>query len=261
MCPVHLTGIIFLEAPVEDLKTSTRVLLVSAVALLVILLTGPLGYKFSLVPLQPSLLSVMIALVGGLLVAIVGVVYLVLAIRRNLDRDRNILILALVLGLVPAVIMVPQIVTASALPPIHDITTDTVNPPAFDAILARRANALNKPEYGSGDNWPPEKLAAAQKEAYPNVQPLVSALSVNDAVARSEEVLSDMGLEIIAVDDARGLVEGTATTFWFGFKDDVVVRVVSEGEGSRVDVRSKSRVGQGDLGANAARITEFLESF
>ncbi len=245
----------------EDLKTSTRVLLVSAVALLVILLTGPLGYKFSLVPLQPSLLSVVIAVVGGALVSLAAFVYLVIALRGNLAKDRNMVIIALVLGLIPAGIMVPQFVAASSVPPVHDITTDTDNPPVFDAILARRATAVNKPEYGSGDDWPPEKLAAAQKEAYPHIQPLMSDLSVADAVKRSEATLSEMGLEIVSVDESKGLVEATATTFWFGFKDDVVVRVAGEGEGSRIDVRSKSRVGQSDIGANAARIAAFLERF
>jgi uncharacterized protein (DUF1499 family) len=67
-----------------------------------------------------------------------------------------------------------------------------------------------------------------------------------------------MGLEIVAVDKEAGLVEATATTFWFGFKDDVVVRIVGNGEGSRIDLRSMSRVGQGDVGANADRITDFV---
>ena len=70
-----------------------------------------------------------------------------------------------------------------------------------------------------------------------------------------------MGLEIVAVDRGAGLVEATATTFWFGFKDDIVVRVVGDGEGSKIDLRSMSRVGQSDVGANAARITDFFDHF
>jgi uncharacterized protein (DUF1499 family) len=72
-------------------------------------------------------------------------------------------------------------------------------------------------------------------------------------------VLEDLGLEIVAVDEAAGRVEATATTFWFGFKDDVVVRVRSSGAGSVVDVRSVSRVGVSDLGANARRIGQILD--
>jgi uncharacterized protein (DUF1499 family) len=68
-------------------------------------------------------------------------------------------------------------------------------------------------------------------------------------------------LKIESTDIAAGLVEATATTFWFGFKDDVVVRVVANAAGSRIDIRSVSRVGQSDIGANAARIEKFLAAF
>jgi uncharacterized protein (DUF1499 family) len=74
-------------------------------------------------------------------------------------------------------------------------------------------------------------------------------------------VLTDQGLEIVAVDSDAGLVEATATTFWFGFKDDLVVRVEAIESGSRVDVRSVSRVGQSDVGQNAKRIEKFLAVF
>ncbi|WP_404326387.1 DUF1499 domain-containing protein [Aerophototrophica crusticola] len=75
---------------------------------------------------------------------------------------------------------------------------------------------------------------------------------------RAEAAARDMGWDIVAVEPAEGRVEATATTAWFGFKDDVVVRVRPEGDGSRIDVRSKSRVGRSDLGANAARIRDYL---
>ena len=71
-------------------------------------------------------------------------------------------------------------------------------------------------------------------------------------------VLQDLGLEIVNEDTAAGMIEATATTFWFGFKDDVVVRVRATASGSIVDIRSVSRVGQSDLGANAKRIRAIL---
>ena len=98
-------------------------------------------------------------------------------------------------------------------------------------------------------------------EAYPGLKPIESGLSVADAVDRAEATLQAMGLEVVAVDKDAGVVEATATTFWFGFKDDMVVRVVGDGEGSRIDLRSMSRVGQSDVGANAARITDFFNQF
>ncbi len=245
----------------EQLKTSTRVLLVSAVVLLIILVTGPLGYKFSVVPLAPSLISLLVALAGGALVFLVGLIYLVIAIRSDLGRNRNMVIVSMILGLVPVAIMGPQMAAAGDVPPIHDITTDTANPPAFVAIIPLRKNAPNGYEYGASETWPAEKLGATTMEAYPDLKPIESDLSVADAVDRTEATLQAMGLEIVAVDKDAGLVEATATTFWFGFKDDMVVRIVGNGEGSRIDLRSMSRVGQGDVGANAARIVEFTGRF
>ena len=245
----------------EEVKTSTRALLVSAVVLLIILITGPLGYKFSMVPLQPSLVSLLIAVVGGALVFLIGLVYLVIAMRSDLGRNRNLVIVSMILGLVPVGIIGPQIAAAGDVPPIHDITTDTANPPAFVAIVPLRESAPNGYEYGVSEAWPAEKLGATTMEAYPGLKPIESDLSVADAVDRTEAALQAMGLEIVAVDKEAGLVEATATTFWFGFKDDMVVRIVGNGEGSRIDLRSMSRVGQSDVGANAARITDFVDRF
>jgi uncharacterized protein (DUF1499 family) len=70
-----------------------------------------------------------------------------------------------------------------------------------------------------------------------------------------------MGLEVVDVNQAAGIVEATATTFWFGFKDDVVVRIRETQQGSKLDLRSVSRVGQSDIGANAARIQTFIANF
>ena len=246
----------------EEIKVSTKVLLVSAIVLLVILITGPLGYKYSLIPLQPSLASLLVAVVGGALVILVGLVYLVMAIRGGLGGDRNGILLSIAFSLIPIVIIVPQILASEGVPPIHDLTTDTENPPVFVAVVALRADAPNGVEYGGAfEEWPAEKIAEATHEAYPDLLPIMSELSVAEAVDRSDEVLRDMGLEIVAVDHDAGIVEATATTYWFGFKDDMVIRVVEDGEGSRIDLRSMSRLGMGDAGANAARIGKFSAAF
>ena len=245
----------------EEVKTSTRALLVSAVVLLIILVTGPLGHKFSVVPLEPSLISLLIAFAGGALVFLIGLVYLAIAIQSGLGVNRNFVIVSMILGLLPVGIMGPQMAAAVDAPPIHDITTDTANPPKFVAILPLRRNAPNGYEYGVSEAWPAEKLGATTIEAYPSLKPFRSDLSVVDAVDRTEAILQAMGLQIVAVDKSAGLVEATATTFWFGFKDDMVVRVVGDGEGSKIELRSMSRVGQSDVGANAARIVDFFDHF
>jgi uncharacterized protein (DUF1499 family) len=142
---------------------------------------------------------------------------------------------------------------AQGAPPIHDITTDTRNPPAFVAVAPLRADARNPVAYEG------EAVAAQQRQAYPDLQPVMmtAPLSVvfDDALAAARE----MGWEIVDSNREQGRIEATATTTWFGFKDDVVIRVMPASGVSRVDVRSKSRVGRGDAGANAARIRAYLE--
>jgi len=106
-----------------------------------------------------------------------------------------------------------------------------------------------------------DALGAKQREAYPDVKSLQTDLDPSAALTRSVSVLEDMGLEIVATDTAGNKVEATFTSFWFGFKDDLVVRIKPQSAGSLIDLRSVSRVGQSDLGANAKRITEFLGRF
>ena len=120
---------------------------------------------------------------------------------------------------------------------IHDITTDTENPPVFVSVLALRKNAPNSAIYGG-----PE-IAEQQHAAYPDIRPLVSDLPPAKAFERSLSVARQMGWKIVDENPAEGRIEATATTRWFGFKDDVVLRIApAAGNGSRVDIRSVSRV-------------------
>lgn len=139
--------------------------------------------------------------------------------------------------------------------PIHDISTDTTNPPLFEVLDDTREGASNTLVYGG-----PE-LAEAQANAYPDIAPLETPLSVEAAYERALNVANEMGWEIIATDSARHRFEATARTSVFYFADDVVVRVSPQDEGSRVDMRSVSRVGRSDQGVNAARIREFQNLF
>lgn len=141
---------------------------------------------------------------------------------------------------------------AKRLPPIHDISTDTQDPPAFKAVLARRQPSDNSADYAG------PALAAAQKAAYPDVLPKVIESPEEQAFERALQAAKDMGWEIVAADPAQGLIEATATTFFFGFKDDVVIRVRPEAGMSRVDARSASRAGRSDVGANARRVRAYL---
>jgi len=98
-----------------------------------------------------------------------------------------------------------------------------------------------------------------QREYYPDIRPLELPLHPPQALVRARAVATRLGWRIDAYDSAQGRLEATAQTAFFGFQDDVVVRVRPSGTGSRIDVRSESRVGLGDVGANAARVRLFLK--
>jgi len=142
---------------------------------------------------------------------------------------------------------------AHRLPLIHDITTDPTDPPQFDAtILSLRAAAPNSTVYGGAS------VAAQQEKAYPWIKPASLPIPPASAYARALAGARAMGWRIVAAESAQNRIEAIATTPWWGFKDDVVVRVRASGGGGRVDVRSESRVGESDLGVNAARIRAYL---
>ena len=155
-----------------------------------------------------------------------------------------------------AVVGVPGafLLSARGKPSIHDITTDPDDPPAFVAILPLRAGAANPPEYAGAT------AAADQRRAYPDIQPLSLRVAKEEAFDRALGAARALGWDVVADDRASGRIEAVDTTFWFGFKDDVVIRIteVPVDGGTRVDVRSKSRVGRGDLGTNARRIRDLL---
>jgi len=144
-------------------------------------------------------------------------------------------------------------------PPIHDISTDRVTPPQFVAIAPLRADAPNPIEYGVSEGMTPEQLAALTEEAYPDLVTRRYHASVQATFDKAVETVESLGWELVAADASDGRIEATDTTLWFRFKDDVVIRIQSDGDGSVVDARSVSRVGRGDVGANAIRLRKFFE--
>jgi len=154
--------------------------------------------------------------------------------------------------------------TARTLPPIHDITTDTANPPQFSTAMVERREddgARNSVDYASKIDPRSERpLHEVQAEAYPEVQPIMTSAEPALAYRAALGAAREMGWRVTTASEDALMFEGTATTFWYGFKDDVVVRVTAlEEGGSRIDARSVSRVGVSDLGANAARLQAFSD--
>lgn len=167
-------------------------------------------------------------------------------------RGVPLLLLALLLGAAAFVTPFRWLRLARLVPPIHDITTDTADPPAFVSVLPLRLGAANSAEYGG-----PE-IAAQQRAAYPDLRPLMIGEPPPEAFRRALDAARSMGWQIVKADSAAGRIEATATTRWFRFKDDVVIRIRPEAGGSRVDVRSVSRVGRSDVGTNARRIRSYM---
>ena len=187
------------------------------------------------------------------LAAALGALILVLTLAIPRFRVRAWMpLLALVLGIAAAIPGILLVNKAKSVPRIHDITTDTADPPAFVALAPARKAAANGLDYGG------PAIAEEQRKGYPDIKPLVVKEAPNAAVQKAIDAARSLGWNIAASDAAAGRIEATDTTSWFGFKDDIVVRVRPEGDGSRVDVRSVSRVGLSDLGANAERIRRFL---
>lgn len=144
---------------------------------------------------------------------------------------------------------------ASTNPVTYNVTTDLVDPPMFSqAVLDRRGEASNPVEL---DDRNRELL----RDAYGDVQPLVLNSSKERVYSIALALVSERGWEIITQDKQDGTIEATASTFWFGYKDDVVVRVRGndDGDSATVDLQSVSRIGQTDLGKNAERIRSFLK--
>jgi uncharacterized protein (DUF1499 family) len=144
--------------------------------------------------------------------------------------------------------------TLDAYPYIHDISTDTLNPPDFVIVDQLRAADDHSIEYDGLE------VAELQAKAYPDIKTLVIDGDIEKHLQSAENVLNDMNLDIVSVDIESGRIEAVATSFLFGFKDDMVIRMTeTDGAQVAVDVRSKSRVGKSDLGQNAKRIRRFME--
>jgi uncharacterized protein (DUF1499 family) len=169
------------------------------------------------------------------------------------DRRRGFVaaVLAVVIGVATSWVPLRWFLQAQTLPAINDITTDMTNPPPLVATLQLRRGSPNPPAY-------PPASAPLQKAAFPDIEPLILAVPPAEAFRRADQAATSLGWDVVARAPAEGRLEAIATSKWFGFRDDIVVRIRPQGTGSRVDIRAKSRIGESDLGGNAERIRTFL---
>jgi uncharacterized protein (DUF1499 family) len=233
----------------------SQAIMIGAIVGAVLLPLGALGHRIGVWSFGTGFVFLAAGAFLSIIVVLGGIAALIAALRTGREADRPFLYIGLLIGGAIVVLMLAQIATARSVPPIHNISTDTADPPSFDVVTGLRGADSNPVDYDAA------KLAPLQEAAYPRVKPIVSDRTVAESFDRALNVLNGMGLEVVNADRAAGRLEAVATSFWFGFKDDLVVRVRARGAGSVVDLHSVSRVGQSDLGINAKRIEEFIDRF
>jgi uncharacterized protein (DUF1499 family) len=191
---------------------------------------------------------------GGIAAAAISLIGGILT-RRNVARTGFVLsLIGLFTGIV--VVGIPWISQQIArhVPAINDITTSTDDPPGFVAIAPLRQKEGVRVAYGG------QEIAAKQRAAYPDILPLTLTGPPGDAFVLALNAARSLNWQIVDANPQEGRIEATDTTFWFGFKDDIVIRITpTTADGSRIDVRSASRVGRSDLGTNAKRIRAYLK--
>jgi len=160
-----------------------------------------------------------------------------------------------VLLAVPVIGLALQASKAKSLPFLHQVTTDTVNLPQFNSIVALRGEGSNPLAYNS------EKLAPLQLQAYPELKPIISELTFEQAFSKAIQTAKALDWEIVAQQPEQGSIEAVDTTLLWGFKDDIAIRIIATNTGSKIDLRSISRIGGTDLGANADRVKNFIKMF
>lgn len=214
--------------------------------------TGP-GYRLGLWDYRTGFAMIAPGAYVALGAASFALLFAFLALIRGPRRAFLIALVALLIGAATAYVPWSFRQASRAAPRANDITTDTENPPTLSAMLPLRVEPrVNPPAY------PGEAMAKIQHNAYPDIQPAHLALPPVQAFAKALGVVKDMGVTVVYADAKSGTIEGYQRTFWYGFTDDIVVRVESDGDGSKIDIRSKARLGRGDFGVNAKRVRLFL---
>lgn len=184
---------------------------------------------------------------GAVYAAALGLVLSLVGLFRSRRQRRSVVtgLLGLLLAL-PVLGMALQWEYATrAYPPINDISTDTDNPPEFWDMPNPMA-------------YPGAAVAKQQRAGYPDLAPLTLPQAPPVVFEQALRLVQERGWTVVGSDAAEGRIEAVATSRLFGFADEVTIRIAPEGSGSRVDMRSRSRLGQIDRGTNARRIRGWL---
>jgi len=253
---------------------SARISFGAFIVALIVALTASFGTRLGFWKYETGFEILYPAIGIGVLAALSGAYWLASALHGNDSTGWRLGFAGLIGALILLFIPLGEERRAWSAPPIHDISTDVGNAPQFAAVLPLRKGATNGPEY-DGQKKVMLKgqittVAELQKLNYPDIKPVGRLLNPhNDPKVDSKAILfwhafetaKRMGWHIVSFDEKTGMIEATDTTLWFGFTDDVAVRVQPAGSmGAMLDIRSKSRVGTSDYGRNAQRVRDYLVS-
>jgi len=199
-----------------------------------------------------------LVLMGGAAFALVG---LLMALLTPPRRGVGAALIALLIPLLGIGYGVYVMQTARTIAPIHDISTDLVDPPGFSEAVVRARAAVtdhNDLDLLAKRTRDGRAFIDLQRQAYPDIVPVPTGLDQHRAFDVALALARAQHWTMGAVDPQAGTIEATARSLWFGFTDDIAIRVRADGTGARIDMRSVSRVGGSDLGANARRMRPFL---
>ena len=241
--------------PVSSLASWARNLAVFAVVAVVVSIVI---VRFDFLEMKPALATFF----GGLAIAALSILFGLAgfaAIWQNGSRGMARILLAFLIS--GAILAYPayQALLYRKLPPIHDITTDPIDPPRFDALSRLRT--------GDGTNtavYAGLYSAEQQRQFYPDIEPIELEIPVDRAYAIARRLVIKRKWTVIDEREPQpprrmGRIEAVARTPIMGFREDISIRVVPDGDDSRVDIRSASRYFESDLGSNAARVTKFID--
>lgn len=220
-----------------------------AIGAVLLLLTSGLGARLHLWHFRTGFTLITAAAYIGLCCSLLALISGVLSWRKRHPGGVLVSVIALILAVAAFSVPVYWKIQRESYPRIHDISTDLDHPPRFVAVSSLRKTAVR---HGGAE------VAAQQLKAYPDLKTVVLPLSKDQAFQHALGIARDLGWEIVATAPAEGRIEATDTTRWFGFKDDISIRIYPAGDRSLLDIRSVSRVGVSDVGTNAKRIRAFL---
>jgi uncharacterized protein (DUF1499 family) len=228
---------------------SSAVLISLAVALVVAVMAAPLASKWGWWHFSAAFTALKLLFAIGVVISSVALLRMVYMLFKHRVEQAVPFALCILIAALPLGYMVYGVMQVKSLPFIHDITTDTDNPPLYTVAKMRRSASDNSTDYDPA-------TSSQQLAAYPDVTPLYIESTVDITFERVATLLKQLDYQDIALDSKSLAIEFTETSFWFGFVDDVVIRFSREGQQTKIDIRSASRVGLSDIGKNAQRIGE-----